>query len=184
MGISKTLKIPATKVRSILNVAYPNTYTPGSSWKACILRHKGQQQCSLCKSILKLQMFNNRSSSLSGKRTVCRKCEHGTYEQKSSMFGASKEEYQAQYGKYWRSMFPEKNRKKSADYRARKLQAKPLWADDEKLLDVYKRCPEGHHVDHIVPLKGDNVCGLHVHYNLQYLTPHQNLVKSNKYSGE
>ena len=60
----------------------------------------------------------------------------------------------------------------------------PKWANKDKIREIYKNCPNGYHVDHIVPLKGKNVWGLHVEHNLQYLTASDNQKKHNKFLGE
>ena len=67
-----------------------------------------------------------------------------------------------------------------AKRRAIKLKATPGWADIEAIKEFYRNCPEGYHVDHIHPLKGETICGLHVLANLQYLPAKENLSKGNK----
>lgn len=59
--------------------------------------------------------------------------------------------------------------------------ATPKWVDVEAVAEFYSNCPKGHHVDHIVPLRGLSVCGLHVPWNLQYLAADLNMKKKNHY---
>ena len=66
-------------------------------------------------------------------------------------------------------------------FKTRLRKAKPIWADTAKIREFYKNKPEGMHVDHIIPLRGEFVCGLHVEYNLQYLDAMVNMRKSNKF---
>jgi membrane protein involved in colicin uptake len=86
-----------------------------------------------------------------------------------------------------RRKYPEKHCARQAKRRATKLNATPVWADLEAIKSWYslakmfdKTFKEKHHVDHIVPLQGKNICGLHVEYNLQVLTAVENIKKSNK----
>lgn len=65
---------------------------------------------------------------------------------------------------------------------AAKLQRTPAWADHDKIKEIYYNCPEGYEVDHIIPLQGDLVSGLHVENNLQYLTKFENCSKGNRYT--
>jgi hypothetical protein len=69
----------------------------------------------------------------------------------------------------------------SAQRRAAVLRATPSWADRAAVRQFYEHCPPGHHVDHIHPLKGRNVCGLHVLENLQYLPASENQKKHNSF---
>jgi len=60
----------------------------------------------------------------------------------------------------------------------RKLRIVP-WSETEAIKAFYEACPEGYEVDHIVPLLGKTVSGLHVLGNLQYLTRAENRAKRN-----
>lgn len=65
--------------------------------------------------------------------------------------------------------------------------AMPPWADVEKMKNFYieahelsKKTGVKHSVDHIIPIKGKNVSGLHVESNLQVITLTDNIKKHNK----
>ena len=89
-------------------------------------------------------------------------------------------EYQKEYNKIYRPNNRNLLNAHEAKRRASRLNATPKFADLNKIKEIYKNCPKGFHVDHIVPLQGKNVCGLHVEWNLQYLTANANQTKSNK----
>lgn len=82
----------------------------------------------------------------------------------------------------------------SAKRRAVKLKATPPWLTDEQLLEIkllYLFVAERRkitgldlEVDHIIPLQGENVCGLHVPWNLQVLTASENASKGNRFDLE
>ena len=67
-----------------------------------------------------------------------------------------------------------------ANRRARKNNALPQWADIGKINEFINGCPPGFDIDHILPLAGRNVCGLHVLENLQFLPKIDNCSKHNR----
>jgi hypothetical protein len=75
-------------------------------------------------------------------------------------------------------------RYKFALKRAKKKGAVPKWADRQKIYEVYKNCPRKKRVDHIYPLNGELVSGLHVAENLQYVSQNYNQEKANKFEPE
>ena len=78
----------------------------------------------------------------------------------------------------------------SAKRRVSKFNATPKWLTKEQLDEIetfYTKAKElelqnntKYHVDHIVPIQGETVSGLHVPWNLQVLTAEENLSKGNK----
>jgi hypothetical protein len=95
--------------------------------------------------------------------------------------------------KFWKQKDREINRVRvlsdGAFRRAKKLQRTPQWANKQHIQEYYETAQglsmmtgEWYHVDHIVPLLGKNVCGLHVEHNLQIITAKENLKKGNVYA--
>lgn len=66
--------------------------------------------------------------------------------------------------------------------RSRMKLATPVWADRKAIHAFYTACPAGHEVDHVLPLKGRRVSGLHVLENLQYLAIQANRRKLNRFA--
>tara|TARA_R110002020_G_scaffold52839_1_gene148249 strand:+ start:169 stop:624 length:456 start_codon:yes stop_codon:yes gene_type:complete len=89
------------------------------------------------------------------------------------------------YGSQWKKDNKDKVNAATARRRAARLSATPKWLADTELKEIdtfYKIAQwysEDMHVDHIVPLQGDNVCGLHVPWNLQVIPALDNLAKGN-----
>lgn len=79
----------------------------------------------------------------------------------------------------------------AAKRRVAKLMRTPPWANQEAIRAVYEEAVRmrdktgiEHHVDHIIPLQGEMVSGLHVENNLQILPWYENLKKHNRFEAE
>lgn len=85
---------------------------------------------------------------------------------------------------------PEQAKARTSLRRKRNQQATPQWltrADKRAIKSFYLEAMRltqstgiEHHVDHIIPLTNDAVCGLHVPWNLQVLTATENIKKANR----
>jgi transcription elongation factor Elf1 len=99
----------------------------------------------------------------------------------------SKKEYIASRLRLWKQNNSHKVNTSNAHRRASKLQATPSWADQEaidglyQLATIFNRTGMNLHIDHIVPLNSDKVCGLHCESNLQLLSSHDNMSKGNRH---
>lgn len=101
-------------------------------------------------------------------------------------------EYRRAYHKLYIKTIPGKivNLKKRAKYRASLLNAMPPWLSNEHRIQITAFYSEAiylthktgirHEVDHIIPLQGKNVRGLHVPWNLRVITRKENRRKGNK----
>ncbi len=75
-------------------------------------------------------------------------------------------------------------------YKLKKAKATPLWLTPEQIYNMqctYKvaaqlseTSSQKWHVDHIMPIRGKDVCGLHVPWNLQLLPAKMNMQKGNR----
>ena len=92
----------------------------------------------------------------------------------------------SEYHREWREANRDKVNATNAKRRAAKLQRTPAWADKELIALFYAEAQAlteltgiPHEVDHIVPLQGEAVSGLHVATNLQVITQEANRSKGN-----
>ena len=69
--------------------------------------------------------------------------------------------------------------------------AKMDWGDDDAIAKIYRdrdflneKTGEKYHVDHIIPIQGKNVCGLHVEANLRVIPAKDNILKNNYHESD
>lgn len=163
------------------------------------------KHCYKCKTFKLPEEFGNnkaRKDGLSDECRVCKRKQDKEYaaknreqaKQRANAWYYANLEYALKQrriiGKKWRTENKDKNAAKATRRRACKLQATPNWLNKEQLQQIEsfywlaqlqkELTDTQYHVDHIVPLKGKTVCGLHVPWNLQVIPALENIRKGNK----
>ena len=154
--------------------------------------------CTKCKSEKPLDRFYKRSDR-GAYHSWCKDCKH----EASKSWNLRNKEKHSELNAKWYEENKEHHLANSKEWyennKHRKLEtttarekrcvlATPTWADRELIKELYalaKKLTEQtgiqHEVDHIVPLQGKNVSGLHTQDNLQVITAEENRRKSNKF---
>ena len=142
------------------------------SWFKYLIQITGYKQCSKCKEMKEFSEFSKRQASNDGLRSDCRYCDA----KRSKEYKENNKEEIRKNNKIAVSIYKKKNpgkiKAQDAKRRAAKLLRTPIWITSAELLlieEFYNNCPIGYHVDHIYPLQGKEISGLHVLSNLQYL---------------
>jgi hypothetical protein len=149
--------------------------------------------CVICKACKNKQYYENRENILKKQKIWYEKNKQIQSVKLKKRYEKNREFY-LERSKNYRKAHPvnkflhAKNQNKRRFLKLTSFKAFIAYSDEIKL--IYKKSHElsietgiKHHVDHIVPLQGKNVCGLHVPWNLQILTATENLRKSNKFQG-
>ena len=102
---------------------------------------------------------------------------------KSKRYRAKHQERIRARKRAWKKANPGKCSYENRQREIAKIKRIPQWLTKEDLQlikEFYINRPKGYHVDHIVPLQGKNVSGLHCPWNLQYLPALENIRKGNR----
>jgi len=148
------------------------------------------KHCSKCNQTKEFTEFYKNKSKSDGLDSSCKLCSKSRYESWRKQNYQKALVFNRESAAKWRKEKPHKNAAKAREYLVKKTNAQPSWLTELHKVQIAckysvaamlsKNTEEQYHVDHIVPLKGKTVCGLHVPWNLQVLTAKANLSKSNR----
>jgi hypothetical protein len=144
------------------------------------------KECKKCKIEQPLTEFKKDKGYTDGRRHQCNTCRNvGERSRWANRSDASRKLHQDRSRK-WRYENRGDAQAQCAKYNASKDKRTPAWADLDAIRAIYKDCQAinrisltRHEVDHIVPLRGEKVSGLHVAYNLQIIPAVENSSKGN-----
>lgn len=143
-----------------------------------------EKNCWHCETVKPLYEFHKSKKMSDGHATECKLCKKSLDKEYRNKLGKLHTTKINEAKKIARKNNPEYYRAKGRFYantrRALKIQGSLNNQYNDQIEEIYFNCPDGYHVDHIVPLNNPIVCGLHVPWNLQYLTKFENLSKGNK----
>lgn len=144
--------------------------------------------CTKCGTDKELQEFPFRSRQAKTLFMWCRECVRVTNQ---AYYQANKESVKAKVREgCWGKKNPGKKNANTAKRRATKANATPSWADLKTIQSYYEMARlleyftfgQKYHVDHVIPLQHDLVCGLHTVDNITIRRAEDNLSKGNKFS--
>lgn len=165
------------------------------------------KKCLCCGQLKDLAQFSEDRPRKDGLKVYCRACANTKrvefakanpgYHRKYMLSGAKNSEHVKKWQREnkekhrikqerWRLKNPWSSVKAAVKARAKLRNRMPSWLSAEALWEIhhiYQRRLPTDHVDHIIPLNGKDVSGLHVPWNLQYLTAEENKIKRNSFDG-
>lgn len=140
------------------------------------------KQCTLCVQKTNLNTQRKREQ---GKRYYIKNKSHVAMKNKEWSL-KNPEKSKAIKDRWWKNNRGKVNAQ-TAKRHASKITQTPEWANLSAIKQIYIECHEisketgiKHHVDHIVPLRGKLVSGLHVENNLRIIPAVDNMSKNNK----
>ena len=149
-------------------------------------RRVDNRRCCECLKIVDKKKYEKNKDEINKKARKARKNNPEKYRERARGYNNS-DKYK-KIRRVWIMNNPHKGALYNSNYRTAKLKATPHWAHKSKIEHFYrlarvltkvKGSPQ--EVDHIVPLQGENICGLHAHYNLQVIPKSDNRSKGNKF---